>query len=153
MTRALLTVLSLGNIHHSKYLDSGGGSWPHQLPTRLVGDIWAGGTSPSPRAHSTSGLSGTRPGLPRWIFCAGNRTFQPPPGTWWQHPAHRRQPRCCSSSPQQPTPARTRSLQLSATGLQVCLCTSKVTICRQDHIFVPKIMFISPSFVHTNKPQ
>lgn len=79
-------------------------------------------------------------------FLCGEQDFQPPPGAATSTTGSSN----AAPAAQQPTPVPTRSLQLRAARLQVHLCTSKVMIWRQDHIFVPKIIFISPSFVHTN---
>lgn len=103
LTRALLTLLSLGNIHRSKYLDGEGGSHLHQLPTCLgfsPGDIWAGGTPP--RAHSMSGLQGDQTKFVTVDFLCREQDLQPPPGMCWQDPVHRRQLRCCCNSPAAP---------------------------------------------------
>lgn len=88
VTRALPPVSSLGNIHGSKYLGSGGGSCPHQLPTHLAfspGDIWPGVTPPSLNPlhvwHQTRFAKG--------VFPCRKQDFQPPPGTWWWLPGQR----------------------------------------------------------------
>lgn len=96
VTRALLTVLSLGNIHHDKYLGNGGGFCPHQLPTCLafsLGDIWAGGTLREPPPHL--GFQA------RDQVCQGGFSVQGTglPASSWCCTQHHRQLQCCSSCP------------------------------------------------------
>lgn len=99
VTRALLTVLSPGNLPHGKYLGSGGSSCPHQPPTRLacsLGDVGAGGMprlgSQAPAQVGQGGFSVQGRGLP---------------AISWEGVAAPSPPRRCSSSPAaHPSPDR-----------------------------------------------
>lgn len=140
--------LSLGNVHHDKGLDSEGGSCsPHLPPTWLSALVtfgYGGQLHPpelclgseTPHLVCQGGFLRLASGFP-----AFSRDVV-------AVPTH--QSCDAAPAPQLPPPAWMSSLQLSTTKLWVQLCTSKFVIWKQkkNHIFVPKIMFIWPFFVH-----